>query len=244
MKSLAEEDNWKNIRNKCTILVLGSTCYSLKHIYMALLNTNLKMYWAYTTFQWTNLWELRLGEPRLAHLRRLAHVHVALRQRPLGEGLGRQILAGLAPTRVAAMLPTVCSSSPSAVSHVAAVSLTDTSSPTTSTTARLTFHTSTPACRKNTTVHTRVLSQHLLNNAEAFRVSSFRFNHLMWVHWPVLCSQVEVWGASQGWRVWGCSRMSLDWGLFQSYQSGHGSGNTYWTYVLWWKELQVNFTVL
>lgn len=66
--------------------------------------------------------------------------------------------------------------------------------------------------------------------------------HLIWAHWPVPCTQVEVWGASQGWRVWGCSWMSLDCGLFQSYQSGHGSGNTYWMYVLWWKAVQVSIT--
>ncbi len=42
------------------------------------------------------LGQLWLGEARLAHLRGLAHGDVALCQRPLGEGLGGPILAGLA----------------------------------------------------------------------------------------------------------------------------------------------------
>ncbi len=68
--------------------------------------------------------------------------------------------------------------------------------------------------------------------------------HLMWVHWPVPCNQVEGWGASRGWRGWGGSWTSWDCGLCQSYQSGHGSGNTYWMYVLLWKEAQVHFTFI
>ncbi|TNN77048.1 hypothetical protein EYF80_012686 [Liparis tanakae] len=92
-----------------------------------------------------------LGESRLAHLRRLAHVDVALRQRPLGEGLGAQILAGLAATQVASTL--VCSSiSSTVVSHVAAVSLTPTSSPASSSAARLAFHSSTSTLRKEMSV--------------------------------------------------------------------------------------------
>lgn len=42
------------------------------------------------------LGELWLGEAWLAHLRGLAHGDVALCQRPLGEGLGGSVLAGLA----------------------------------------------------------------------------------------------------------------------------------------------------
>lgn len=67
--------------------------------------------------------------------------------------------------------------------------------------------------------------------------------HLMWAHWPVQYIQVEVWGASQGWRVWGCSWMSLDRGLFLSCQSGHGFGNTYWTNVLWWRQVQADISL-
>lgn len=42
------------------------------------------------------LGQLWLGEARLAHLGGLAHGDVALRQGPLGKGLGGPILAGLA----------------------------------------------------------------------------------------------------------------------------------------------------
>jgi len=56
--------------------------------------------------------------------------------------------------------------------------------------------------------------------------------HLQRVRWPAPCTQVEVWGASQGWRGWGCSGKSEDRDLCRSYQSGRGSGNTYWTNVL------------
>lgn len=76
----------------------------------------------------------------------------------------------------------------------------------------------------------------------------YSLTHLMWVHWPVPCNQVEVWGALQGWRGWGCSWSSWDLCLRQSYRSGRGSENTYWTYVLLWKEADVkscflNYTV-
>lgn len=47
------------------------------------------------------LGQLWLGEARLAHLRRLAHGDIALSQRPLGEGLGGPILAGLAVWSIA-----------------------------------------------------------------------------------------------------------------------------------------------
>lgn len=47
------------------------------------------------------LGKLWLGEARLAHLRGLAHGDVALCQRPLREGLGGPILAGLAVWSVA-----------------------------------------------------------------------------------------------------------------------------------------------
>lgn len=57
--------------------------------------------------QETNLREFRLRETRLAHLRRLAHVDVALGQGTLGERLGTQILACLADTHVPSMRSTV-----------------------------------------------------------------------------------------------------------------------------------------
>lgn len=52
--------------------------------------------------------QLWLGEARLAHLRGLAHGDVALRQRPLGEGLGGPVLAGLAVWSVTLTGTLVC----------------------------------------------------------------------------------------------------------------------------------------
>lgn len=63
--------------------------------------------------------------------------------------------------------------------------------------------------------------------------------HLMWARWPAPCSLVEEWGASPGWRVWGGSWMSRDWGRLQSCRSGHGSGNTCWTNDLWRNEMVI-----
>ena len=48
-----------------------------------------------TVRRFSYLGQFWLGEARLAHLRRLAHVDVALCQGPLGEGLGSPVLAGL-----------------------------------------------------------------------------------------------------------------------------------------------------
>lgn len=92
--------------------------------------------------QETNLWEFRLRETRLAHLWRLAHVDVALRQGTLWERLGTQILACLADTHV-----TWSWSSSTLVPHVAAVSLAAAARPSASSAACLTFYTSTATWR-------------------------------------------------------------------------------------------------
>ncbi len=78
------------------------------------------------------LWELRLGQSRLAHLWRLAHGDVALGQWTLREGLGHQVLTGLAVRHVGL---------PVAVIPSATVPLT------TSTTPGLTFR-STTTCKQ------------------------------------------------------------------------------------------------
>lgn len=190
------------------------------------------------TLLWTNLGEFRLGEPRLAHLWRLAHV-VALRQRPLGEGLGAQVLAGLAAAHMSSM-PALHSSIPSTVvPRVPTVSLAAASSPAASSTACLALHTST------TTLDENVRRQ--------LFYSSFKF---CWWHWfynvtlphlqtarsLVPCTLAEEWGASPGWRGWGCLRKSWGWVLCRSYQSGHGSGNTCSTCVLQQRQIQPSFT--
>lgn len=54
------------------------------------------------SWRWCYLGKFWLREPRLAHLWRLAHGDVTLRQRPLGEGLGDPILADLTVQHVRA----------------------------------------------------------------------------------------------------------------------------------------------
>lgn len=84
----------------------------------------------------TYLGEFRLGQARLAHLGGLAHGDVTLGERSLGEGLGAQVLAGLAATHVA-VLPVA----PAMARHTTAP-LAPASCPS----ARLTLHTSATAC--------------------------------------------------------------------------------------------------
>lgn len=100
------------------------------------------------TVEQTNLGELGLGEPRLTHLWGLAHVDVALCQRPLGEGLRAQVLAGLAAAHVSPMTTLPSSVPPAMIPHVTAVPLTTTSRPASTATASLALHASTTTWKK------------------------------------------------------------------------------------------------